>query len=215
LPEKRMPERVERWGLGELVLEGPREGNPFRDIQLNAEFQYMHRVVSVDGFYDGDGLYRLRFMPDAAGVWRYVTSSNSPALDGISGKFTCTDPSPGNHGPVHVAHTYHFAYADGTPYIQIGTTCYAWVHQGDTLEKQTLATLAKSPFNKLRMCVFPKDYLYNKNEPVYYPFERSETGEFDFTRFNPRRGSGRPLSALHRGSFGGLSQRLVVHGQRI
>jgi hypothetical protein len=30
------------------------------------------------------------------------------------------------------------------------------------------------------MCVFPKSYTYNANEPVYYPFEQN-----DFTRFNP------------------------------
>ena len=37
----------------------------------------------------------------------------------------------------------------------------------------------------MRMCVFPKDYIYNENEPVYYPFERDEKGQSDFTRFNP------------------------------
>lgn len=30
-----------------------------------------------------------------------------------------------------VRHTYHFGYADGTPYCPVGTTCYAWAHQGD------------------------------------------------------------------------------------
>jgi hypothetical protein len=84
-----------------------------------------------------------------------------------------------------VHNTFHFAYADGTPFFQVGTTCYAWVHQGDDLEGETLNTLCRSPFNKIRMCVFPKDYVFNKNEPVYYPFERTPTGEWDFARFNP------------------------------
>jgi len=35
------------------------------------------------------------------------------------------------------------------------------------------------------MCVFPKDYIYNKNEPVYYPFPRGTSGNNDFSRFNP------------------------------
>jgi hypothetical protein len=64
--------------------------------------------------------------------------------------------------------------------VQIGTTSYAWTHQGDELEEQTLATLRTAPFNKMRMCVFPKSYTYNANEPVYYPFEQN-----DYTRFNP------------------------------
>jgi hypothetical protein len=53
------------------------------------------------------------------------------------------------------------------------------------LEEQTMATLDSAPFNKVRMCVFPKDYIYNKNEPVYYPFARSETGDTDWERFDP------------------------------
>ena len=37
----------------------------------------------------------------------------------------------------------------------------------------------------MRMCVFPKDYLYNKNEPPLHPFERDAAGGWDLTRFNP------------------------------
>jgi hypothetical protein len=118
-------------------------------------------------------------------VWHYATESNCPELDGKTGGFTCVEPSANNHGPASVCHTYHFVYADGTPYFQVGTTCYAWVHQGAALEEQTLQTLRNAPFNKLRMCVFPKDYAYNRNEPEFYPFERTDGNGWDFTRFNP------------------------------
>lgn len=155
------------------------------DVTLSAEFAYRNRVAYVDGFYDGEGVYRIRFMPDTVGEWRYVTRSNSSALDGRAGTFMCIEASAGNHGPVRVRNTYHFCYEDGTPYFPVGTTCYAWVHQGDALEEQTLKTLARAPFNKLRMCIFPKHYTYNANEPVYYPFERSEKGGWDFSRFEP------------------------------
>lgn len=177
--------RVEQWGIFELALEGPASGNPFIDAALSARFSHKNRVLEVDGFYDGAGVYRIRFMPDVPGLWSYQTQSNAPELDGHTGDFNCVEPSPGNHGPVRVVDTYHFAYADGTPYFQVGTTCYVWNHQGDALEEQTLRTLRQAPFNKMRMCVFPKDYAYNKNEPEYYPFERDERGDWDFTRFNP------------------------------
>lgn len=179
------PAQVERWGMYEITLQGPHTGNPFLDVRFCAQFQHQHRSVQVEGFYDGEGIYRVRFMPDALGEWSYITQSNAAVLDGHKGAFTCTPPSPGNHGPVGVRRTYHLAYADGTPYFQVGTTCYAWVHQGDALEEQTLRTLAMAPFNKLRMCVFPKDYAYNKNEPEYYAFERTPSGAWDWTRFNP------------------------------
>ncbi len=175
-------ENVERWGVFEIALPGPASGNPFIEVRLGAQFRFGHRVVEADGFYDGDGLYRVRFMPDEIGAWSYTTHSNRAALDGRSGTFTAVAPSPRNHGPVRVRYTTHFGYEDGTPYVPIGTTCYAWTHQGDQREEQTLATLRSAPFNKIRMCVFPKSYAYNANEPVYYPFVNRN----DYTRFDPK-----------------------------
>src|SRR4051794_32104893 len=149
---------VEQWGVFELALAGPTEGNPITDVTLTAAFAQGDRRTVVWGFYDGQGQFKVRFMPDRPGEWRYVTSSNVPALNEKSGRFVCEKPSAGNHGPARVRNTYHFAYADGTPYFPIGTTCYAWNHQGEALEQQTLATLKQGPFNKLRFCVFPKHY---------------------------------------------------------
>lgn len=39
--------------------------------------------------------------------------------------------------------------------------------------------------NIIDMCIFPKDYVYNQNEPEYYPFEGEPLKNWDFTRFNP------------------------------
>jgi hypothetical protein len=202
--------KCERWGYAELVFKGPATGNPFSEVELEAKFTQEDREQHVSGFYDGDGVYRVRFMPDAVGTWKFVTSSNDRALDDRQGEIEVTEPSEGNHGPVRVANTFHFAYADGMPYRQLGTTCYAWTHQTEELQNQTLKTLKESPFNKLRMCVFPKRYTWNENEPPLYPFEGTpptaaryvpsrpgqipgldsagakSRGQWDYTRFNPR-----------------------------
>ena len=166
-----MPATVENWDYYETSFTSDVSGNPFLDVQLEAEFSHGHRSLTVSGFYDGDGTYRLRFMPDMEGTWRFVTHSNLAALDGKTGEFECVPPTGSNHGPVRVVDSYHFAYEDGTPYYPVGTTCYVWNHQGDALEAQTIATLKDAPFNKMRMCVFPKRYVYNKSEPPCYPFE--------------------------------------------
>ena len=60
---------VERWDRFELALNGPRHGNPFLDVQFGALFTHKHREIAVDGFYDGEGTYRVRFMPDTPGEW--------------------------------------------------------------------------------------------------------------------------------------------------
>ena len=177
--------RVEQWGRFELNLAGPSIGNPFIEIELTARFTQENTDINVTGFYDGDGNYRVRFMPEKTGEWRYITRSNHPALDGKTGSVMVTPPSAKNHGPVRVAQTYHFAYADGTPFRQLGTTAYAWTHQDNALQEQTLRTLAASPFNKIRFCVFPKNYDWNKNEPPTYPFAGTPASSFDFTQFNP------------------------------
>ena len=182
---KPMVPTVEKWTVLDIPMRGPAEGNPFTDVRLSASFRHNGRRSEVGGFYDGQGVYRIRFMPDAEGEWTYTTHSDHSQLDGRTGAIVCTQASAGNHGPVGVRRQYPFAYADGTPYIPVGTTCYAWTHQGDALEAQTLETLRAAPFNKLRMCVFPKHYDYNHNEPPLYPFEGSRESGWDFNRFNP------------------------------
>jgi hypothetical protein len=92
-----------------------------------------------------------------------------------------------------VRNTFHFAHADGTPYFPVGTTCYAWTHQGEALEAQTLATLKTGPFNKLRFCVFPKRYAYNQNEPPLYPFA-GERGRVSAPSERPRGADATPLA---------------------
>ncbi|WP_178019812.1 DUF5605 domain-containing protein [uncultured Paenibacillus sp.] len=181
------PERVAKWDIFELELKGPSAGNPYTDVELAATFNCSGetRSVRVSGFYNGEGSYKIRLMPDREGEWTYRTESTVKALGGLEGSFVCGPPAADSHGPVRVRETFHFAYADGTAYLPFGTTCYAWTHQGEDLERETLESLARSPFNKMRMCVFPKSYLYNRNEPQLYPYEGSlETG-WNFGAFNP------------------------------
>lgn len=181
------PSAVERWRVFELVIDGPSHGNPFVDVELHATLTPTGggETVRVGGFYDGSGRYLVRFLPPTEGEWTFVTDSSARSLDGIAGTFVATAPEPGNRGPVQVADTFHFAHADGSRHLPLGTTAYAWTHQPDELQEQTLQTLAASPFTKLRMCLFPKAYFFNANDPDRYPFVRDEDGSFDFTRFDP------------------------------
>jgi len=199
--EDEMTGTASLWATFELSFEGPSGGNPFRDVTLRATFTQGERTVRVAGFYDGDGRYLVRFLPDTQGQWRYQTSSNVSALDDKHGTIEVGPAEAGHHGPVRVDRRYHFRHADGTRYINLGTTAYVWNLQGDAREEETLATLAEAPFTKIRMCVFPKHYRYNQNEPDRYPFVLKQKGKsawdgsfagserygwaFDFDRFEP------------------------------
>ena len=54
-----------------------------------------------------------------------------------------------------------------------------------TCRHETLETLKRTRFNKLRMGVFPKDYPYNVNEPLHPIFLAGKDGKEDFDRPNP------------------------------
>ena len=172
---------VERWGVHELTLTGPADGNPFADVEFRVAYRYRNRVLTVDGFYDGDGVYRARFSPDREGEWTYVTRSSAPELDGHRGTLLCVPPGPGNHGPVGVRGAHHFAYADGTMYDCIGTTCYHWTYQSKDLQELTLASLRSAPFDKVRMCLLPTDGM----RPERTPFAGSTPGSVDVSRYDP------------------------------
>jgi len=192
-------QQVEQWGVFEVRFGGPSTGNPFLDIHLAAEFVQGHRKVEVSGFYDGNGEYCIRYMPDAPGPWTYTTTSNAPELNGKTGALTVVPANKKNHGPVQVAHRFHFAHADGTPYFPFGTTCYSLGFIGEPFEQQTFDGLDAAGFNKVRLCLLPKPL--GRLQPVAMPFERIagspvsdpnplSDGEmsvqrFDTARFNP------------------------------
>ena len=177
--------QIEKWEIFELTIMGSEDGNPFTDIKLSATFLNQRDTFLVDGFYDGSGVYKIRFMPDKTGEWKYFTQSNNTKLDNLTGSFICIDEKADNSGPVRVKNTFHFQYANGKPFLPMGTTSYAWVHQPDSVQKQSLQTLKNSPFNKIRMTVLPKYYSFNKREPQSYPFEKDNSGNWDFRKFNP------------------------------
>ncbi len=176
---------TEQWGLFELTLDGPIAANPYGDAPFSAQFRQGNTAITAPGFYDGDGRYRVRFSPPTTGRWDYVTSCNLVKLDNRLGSLIVSEPSGGNHGPIEIHKTFYLRYADGTRYHQFGTTCYAWIHQAEALQQQTLKTLAAAPFNKIRFCVFPKSYAYNKNDPDLFAFRKKADGTFDFGHPDP------------------------------
>jgi hypothetical protein len=166
----------------EIVLEGPAHGNPFVDVDVTATLTRAGAApIVIGGFYDGDGVYRLRFLPPSPGRWEFTTSSNARSLHGITGAIDVVAGT--EHGPVR-AEGQRFTRADGTPFAPMGTTAYAWTHQPRELRQQTLDSLAEAPFNKLRMCLFPKSFLFNHDEPDLFVFPRRADGSWDTERFD-------------------------------
>ncbi|WP_429063345.1 DUF5060 domain-containing protein [Chitinophaga sp. W2I13] len=49
-------------------------------MNLTGRFIKNKDTISVPGFYDGNGIYKIRFMPPNEGKWNYVTLSNVKTL---------------------------------------------------------------------------------------------------------------------------------------
>lgn len=95
----RWPETVRTYERFELEAYGPIEGNPYTDVEFTAVIEGPAGHIHVPGFYDGDGIYRLRFMPLESGSYTFSTSSNSQTLDGHTGKFAATPQTQEATGP--------------------------------------------------------------------------------------------------------------------
>ncbi len=193
---------TERWGVFEVAVHGRTAGNPFVDYTVSGTFTCGKEQVTVPGFYDGNSVYKVRFMPSFEGEYTFLVQGSFSEKK-YEGTFTSVPENQGNHGPVRVR-GYHFEYEDGTPYFPLGTTCYVWELQAQALQLETLKTLGEGYFNKIRFCVLPKHYLYNLHEPVSYPYEGKPCNfkgdatenfyqlmsvqpgnDWNFTRFNP------------------------------
>lgn len=187
--------KVEEWQRYEASFNGPQTGNPFTDVWLKADFTSLTsgKKVSVNGFYDGNGIYKVRFMPPERGDWQFVTHSNASELDGKRGSVLATPSLKSHFGMVRTVGK-EFRYQDNSLFFPVGTTAYAWIHMPENIQHETLSSLRKAQFNKVRMCVFPKHYSLCKELPELYPYEEISKGKaqdnssgivFDKTRFNP------------------------------
>ena len=167
---------MKQYAMFELVFPGEALTDNWAQIDLTAKFTCGDTVKTVKGFYGGEGRYIVRFLPETVGEWHWKVTGAVNA----EGTEIC-EAAENAHGLVKAVDT-HFEYEDGTLFIPFGTTVYALAHQDDALVEQTLASLKAAPFNKVRMCVFPKHYDYNHNEPPCYAFEKNADGGWDVNR---------------------------------
>jgi len=49
----------------------------------------------INGFYKGDGVFTVRFVPKRIGNWMYTVNCSAEELDGLTGEFTSANPWPG------------------------------------------------------------------------------------------------------------------------
>lgn len=130
----RPPAIVSKWGRFERWIESTTPYvNPLQDVSVQASFTSPSGETRiVDGFWNGNKEWGIRFMPDEVGTWKYQTTcsdTGNMGLHKIAGSFICSVNAQSNafclHGPLQLAPNRHFfIHQDATPFFWMGDT--AW-----------------------------------------------------------------------------------------
>ncbi len=132
---------AETWVSNELVLVSDKEyDDPFNDVDVDLILTNGTVTYTIPGFWDGNNIWRVRFICPTAGTWTYTTVCTDTTDAGLHNKtntFTCTEYSGDldiyKHGFVKtLPNTKHFVYNDGTPFFYLGDT--HWSLGGETLD---------------------------------------------------------------------------------
>lgn len=125
---------VPRWSPFERSFYSQSEyGNPIQDARLQVEFVAPSgRPHLVDGYWDGDLTWRVRFAPDERGGWTYRSRCSDRGNAGLHeriGSFECSEESHQTsfetHGMLVLSPDgSHLTHADGKPYFLLADT--AW-----------------------------------------------------------------------------------------
>lgn len=173
------------------------------NVDLKVVFKCNGEETTVYGFYDGNDICKIRFLPQKVGVYTWTVSG----IVNNKGEAVCEESD--SQGIIHAVAT-HFEDANGKVFLPVGTTIYALSHQTEELTEETFETLKNAPFNKVRHCIFPKHYDYNLNEPRFYPFEK-DGNKWNVNKPNPIYWQNLESNIIRLGKMGIQSDLILFH----
>jgi hypothetical protein len=132
-----LPE-VTQWGVFDEAVQIPGDytnEQKYREIEVTAQFVGPDgREVDVNGFWDGDSTWRIRFAPNLPGDWAYTIQAvdEQGEIATSNGRFHAIPPTadlldenPNFRGFLQLSENGRYlTYADGTPFFWMGDT--AW-----------------------------------------------------------------------------------------
>lgn len=192
---------VEQFKPHDFSFTAQAPGNPF-DADVVGEFTGPNNVtLRIPGFYDGQGVYRIRFSAPAAGAWRLRTASSIPALNGKTESIQAVPSrNPKVHGVLEIdrEHPFHFRYQDGSRFFLMGYEA-DWLWGADMLDPQRklmhrlVDQIDKRGFNYVLVNVYAHDTRWCKGKVNEWDFGPSALYAFggtndkpDHTVLNPR-----------------------------
>ncbi len=140
--------------------------NPF-DLEFGAIFTLSDKQkLKIQGFYNGDLSYVIRFSPTQTGLWTYTTYSTDKQLSDLGGSVMVKANINSNiHGAVEVSlgSNRKFSYQDKSPYFALAFEC-DWLFALDFSNKtdipktkKMVADIKQNGFNQVVMNVYAYD----------------------------------------------------------
>ena len=120
-------ESVGKWNRWEHAFEADPQTPTSAEFQLQL-LSPSGKKVSPRMYWDGGQTWKVRFMPDELGIWKYAIRGQKGLAD-QQGSFVCItntgDTIFERHGPIQVSDNGRFLqHADGTPFFWLADT--AW-----------------------------------------------------------------------------------------
>ncbi|MBC7235657.1 MAG: DUF4038 domain-containing protein [Chloroflexi bacterium] len=142
--------------VGEWALHSKREyRNPFADVRVEGVFEAPsgERAI-VPGFYDGDGLWKVRFNPGVGGVWRWriLSTPRDPELE-AQGELHVVLGAARGYLQATPGRAWGLHFESGAPVFILGDTTYnlfGMAHCGGDVEGFMERRVAQG-FNLLRV----------------------------------------------------------------
>jgi hypothetical protein len=125
--------------------------NPFTEVTIIATFRSPSgKVHEVEGFYDGEQTWKVRFMPDEIGRWQWFIRSEPPDEQlSASGKFECVQSKLRGPLQVHPQNPSWFAFTDGTPVYLLAFHLWNLDAMDEGTLAKTLDFLKEQGFNAI------------------------------------------------------------------
>jgi hypothetical protein len=125
------PHTVKQWLINDLAFAAS-EDLDWNSFPLTVTFRSGSEILTLDGYWDGGRTWRVRFALPRPGAWEWTATSPDGGLDGRSGAVYCEPATgadvtgnPNYRGHLRVSEDGHFfTYADGTPFLYLGDTCW-------------------------------------------------------------------------------------------
>jgi hypothetical protein len=200
--QKDFKAEITQYQVLDVIFNVKKVENPL-ETTFGANFKDIDgKSTSIEGFYDDNNQFILRFSASKIGIYSFETYSSNPELSGLKGQINSTkNTNPNQHGGLTVSklNPQKLAYEDSTSCFALAFECdwlFALDYDNKTdipKTKTLIQTIKNNGFNQVVMNVYaydvgwkidektPKEYLYSR--PNYSVFEGTNEKP-DFEKLN-------------------------------